>query len=109
MSHQLKASYTVENDKHEGRVADISTGGIRLTDLSPQWLKDLSRGQMVQVSIQLDGVRFKLPMSVTNAQLLRFANGRTIGQLCLRFHDLPQQTENHIARFLMRHEVLFTH
>jgi flagellar brake protein len=91
-----------------GRVADISRGGLRITELPSEWVASLKREEVLNLSIELEGLRLLLTMSLTHNQVLRYAQGKKMGQVCLRFDDLPKQTEYRIARFLLRHERLFT-
>ncbi len=88
-------------------IVDISMGGVRLDEIPLPWIEKISRGEILFITIQLDGLRFRLPAQVTNAQQLRLRTGSTQGQLCLRFQEMQPTVQHRLARFLMRQEVKF--
>ncbi|MES2206660.1 MAG: PilZ domain-containing protein [Pseudomonadota bacterium] len=89
-------------------IVDISMGGVRLNDIPLQLIEEISRGEILFITIELDGLRFRLAAQVTNAQQLRLRSGGIQGQLCLRFQEMPPATQHRLARFLMRQEVKFS-
>lgn len=109
LSAQLTAKCVLDGKQRTLRVADISMGGIRLTDIPPEWLNNTSQGESITLNLRLDGLDMAFKAYVTNTQSFRLNNGGNYAQLCLRFDALPAKTESHLARFLMRQEVELAH